>query len=220
MADIFQEVDEDIRRERALRLWAAYGRYVIGAAVLIVLAVAGWRYWQSRQEAEAQAAGARFEQALQLGKDGKAAEQTTALQAMAGDGPAGYRVLARFRLAAQAAETDAAAGAKAFDDLAIDAGLGEAARDIARMRAAALVVDTAPYADMQARVEALSSPSSAWRHVARELLGLSAWRAKNMAAATRWYEMLLADSEAPTTLRQRAQTMMQLIAEEQPVKAG
>ena len=37
MADIFNEVDEDVRKDKSLALWKAYGKYVIGAAVLIVV---------------------------------------------------------------------------------------------------------------------------------------------------------------------------------------
>lgn len=220
MADIFNEVDEDIRRERAMRLWAEYGRYVIALAVLIVLGVAGWRVWQTHRETEAQAAGARFEQALQLDREGKTAEARAAMTAISQDGPAGYKVLARFRLAAETAATDRPGAVKAYDALADDGSLEPAVRDMARIRAATLLVDTAPYAEVQTRMEALSQPTSPWRHAARELLGLAAWRAKDLTNATSWYEMLLSDPGAPQGLHQRAETMMQLIAAEQPAKQG
>ena len=37
MANIFNEVDEDIRKERYQNLWSKYGKYVIGFLILIVI---------------------------------------------------------------------------------------------------------------------------------------------------------------------------------------
>ena len=66
MADIFQEVDEEVRREQLKKLWARYGNYIVAACVVVVLAVGGWRgyeWWQSKRAAES---GAAFEQAVTL----------------------------------------------------------------------------------------------------------------------------------------------------------
>ena len=45
MADIFREVDEEVRRDKALEFWSKYQNYLIGLAIVIVLATAGWRLW-------------------------------------------------------------------------------------------------------------------------------------------------------------------------------
>ena len=50
MADIFQEIEEDLKRERVEVLWEKYGNWVIGAAVAIVLATAGIKGWGSYQQ--------------------------------------------------------------------------------------------------------------------------------------------------------------------------
>ena len=41
MADIFDEVDEELRQERAARLWRQYGSWLIAAALAVVIAVGG-----------------------------------------------------------------------------------------------------------------------------------------------------------------------------------
>ena len=51
MPDIFDEVQEDLRAERAKRLFNRYAGLLAGAALLVVGAVAGsqgWRWWQER----------------------------------------------------------------------------------------------------------------------------------------------------------------------------
>ena len=50
MSDIFQEVDEEVRRDKAAEFWKKYQNQILAAAVLIVLASAGFRYWQYERE--------------------------------------------------------------------------------------------------------------------------------------------------------------------------
>ncbi len=42
MADIFREIDEEVRRDKAAELWKKYGWVVTALAVLVVVGVAGW----------------------------------------------------------------------------------------------------------------------------------------------------------------------------------
>ena len=46
MADIFQEVDEEVRREQLKKLWDRYGLLVVILAILIVAGVGAWRFYQ------------------------------------------------------------------------------------------------------------------------------------------------------------------------------
>ena len=43
MSDIFQEVDEEVRREQLKKLWDRYGNFVVAALILVVVGVAAWR---------------------------------------------------------------------------------------------------------------------------------------------------------------------------------
>src|SRR5215813_3364606 len=95
VADIFQEVDEEVRREQLKKLWDRYGIFAIGAAVLLVLAVAGWRgyeWWVSKQAAQL---GDAFVAAVTLSDEGKHAEAEAAFANLAAQGTPGYRVLGR-----------------------------------------------------------------------------------------------------------------------------
>ena len=91
MADIFHEVDEEVRRERLQKLWDRYSIYIIGLAVLIVAAIGAWRAYQWWEAKKAAAAGAAFESALSLSDEGKHAEADAAFAKIAAEAPAGYR---------------------------------------------------------------------------------------------------------------------------------
>src|ERR1700730_17013186 len=101
VSDIFQEVDEEVRREQFKKLWERYQVYLVAAAVVIVLAVAGWRgydWWETRKAAEA---GAAFEAAIALSEQGKHAEAQAAFSKIAQDSATTYRMLAMVRAAAE-----------------------------------------------------------------------------------------------------------------------
>ena len=212
MADIFHEVDEEVRRERLQKLWERYSIYIIALAVLIVAAIGAWRgydYWQAKKAA---AAGAAFESALGLSEAGKHAEAEAAFAKIAAEAPAGYRILARLRAAAELAQTKPAEAVKAYDELAADASLGTTLQDLAAVRSGMLMVDSASLADMRRRLDSVAEPGHTFRHSARELLALSAWRNHDFTAARRYIDMIAADGETPPGTRARAEVLSALIA--------
>ena len=212
MADIFQEVDEEVRRERLEKLWKQYGNYLIALCFLIVAAVGAWRgyeWWQDKKAAES---GAAFEAAVTLAEAGKHQEAETAFAKLAADGSAGYRPLARLREAAELARTDKAAAIKAYDEIAADKSAGQVIDDLAALRSGFLLVDTAPYAEIRTRLEPLSGADKTFRHTARELLALSAWKSGDIAAARQWTDMMMTDPQTPQGTLTRAQVLSELIA--------
>jgi hypothetical protein len=58
MSDIFQEVDEEVRRDKALEFWKKHQNLIIAGAALIVLATGGYRFYENRKIAAEEAAGA------------------------------------------------------------------------------------------------------------------------------------------------------------------
>ncbi len=212
MTDFIREVEEEYRRDKAIEAWKRYQNWIIGFAIVIVLAAGGWRYYQSQQRAAAENAGAKFESAVQLGRDGKAKEAEAAFLDIAKSGPQGYAVLARFRAAAEIASRNSAEAVTVYDALATDPGVDPVMQNVARIRSAFLLVDSADDAEMKKRIEPLAAPSSAFRHSARELLGLAALKSGDFEAAGRWFDMIVADPQAPQSLRERASTMLGLVA--------
>jgi hypothetical protein len=212
VADIFHEVDEEVRRERLEKLWERYSIYIIGLAVLIVVGIGAWRgyeYWEAKNAATA---GAAFEAALSLSEQGKHAEADAAFAKIAAEAPPGYRTLARLRAAAELAQTKPADAVKAYDAMTADASLGSTLQDLAAVRAGMLTLDSAPLSDMQRRLDAVAEPGHAFRHSARELLALSAWRNHDFTSARRYIDMIANDGETPPGTRARAEVLSALIA--------
>jgi hypothetical protein len=211
VTELFDEVDEEVRREQLQKLWQKYSIHIVAAALLVVAAVGGWRGYQYYQEKRAAEAGDAFNKAVELSDLGKHAEAEAAFTALAAKSPAGYRMLARFRAAAEAASREPQAGAKMFDDLAADGSIGAEQQALARIRAAGLLVDSASYADMLRRLEPDTTAGQTFRHSARELLALSAFRANDSTATRQWLDQLELDAETPPSMRSRAEALQALL---------
>ncbi|WP_112663618.1 tetratricopeptide repeat protein [Microvirga flavescens] len=210
--EFIREVDEEFRRDQVAQIWKRYNGVIIGIAVLVVAAVGGWRYWEHSQEQRAQAAAERYEEALKLGREDKAKESESTFEALIKEGEGGYALLARFRLASELGKQNPENGAGAYDALANDAKIPALWQDLARLRSAWLRIDTAEPAKIRPALERIAAPSNAWRHSARELLGLSGLKAGDMDYAGRWFDQIAADRETPQALRQRLEIYTALVA--------
>ena len=213
VSDIFSEVDEEVRRERFQQLWDRYGTFLVALAVLIVLGVAGWRgyeYWRDKKAAES---GAQFTAAALLAEQGKHEEAEKAFARIAAEGTSGYRVLARLREAAELATRDPKAAVAAYDDIAASSATGQPLKDFAAVRAALLMVDSAPLAEINRRLEPIAVAGAPFRHSARELLTFASWKGGDTAALRKWSKLIQEDQETPPSVRQRVDILMVLAGE-------
>jgi hypothetical protein len=211
VSELFDEVDEDVRRDQLKKLWDQYSIYIIAGALLIIAAVGGWRGYQYLEAKKAAEAGAAFDKAVELSDANKHTEAEAAFNDLAAKAPSGYRILARLRAAAEVANRDPQAAAKLYDDIAADRSVGTLEQELAKIRAAGLLLATASYPSMLARLEPATVPGATFRHTARELLALSAWRANDTAATRQWLDLIANDGETPPGLRSRAEALQALL---------
>ncbi|MCG6122469.1 MAG: tetratricopeptide repeat protein [Microvirga sp.] len=210
MNEFFREIDDELRRDKATQFWKRWGGVMVGVAVVVVLGVGGWRYWDYLETTRAQQAAAQFYEAGRMIERDDRAGGRDVLEQLASEG-GGYAVLARFRLAANVGDADPAAGAQAYDALAGDASVPAALRDLASLRGALLRMDAEPDA-AAASLQGLAAPSGAFRHTAREALGLIALRRGDYDRAGEWFDQIAADPEAPQALRGRLEIYSSLVA--------
>ncbi len=215
MTDIFREVDEDIRQDRLKSLWDKFGIYVLGICIGIVFAVGGLKWWQYYQNSVAEEAGTQYLAAIDLIQNGKASEASQILAKIAEDAPNGYSILARFQNAATLASSgDKQTAVSEYVRLSKDGSLSSLLQGLANVRAAILLIDTGSRQDVEARVAKLNTRDGPWRNSARELLGLAAYKAGDVAAADALYNEIAGDPAASASIRQRAQLMLSLLAPE------
>jgi hypothetical protein len=206
---LFREVDEEVRQEQFKKLWARYGSLVIGVCLLVIVGVGGWQGWQYWQKKQAEAAGDSFFAASELVSAGKPDE---ALKQFEGVSHSGFAALAQMREATLlVSQGKTADGVKIYDAVAATGNVDNALRDLARIRAASALADSASFADIEARLKPFDVDGNPWRHIAREIMASVQWRLKDYAGADKQVQAMLGDPETPASLRQRAQMMAQLL---------
>jgi hypothetical protein len=212
VVDIFDEVEEDLRAERAQRLLKQYGVWLIAAALVVVGGAAGWQGWQWWQARQDRAAGAAFVAAMNeaqtVGPSADAASRQAAIQAFqkeAATAPEGYRTLARLRAAALMADTgDVKGAAGVYDQVASDSGVDKLLRDLASLLWVQRQLDTGDPGMLRARLQALAAPDNPWHALASEELALLDLRQGKTNDAKTTLRQLAADSTLPQDLRGRA----------------
>jgi hypothetical protein len=210
--DVFREVDEEVRREQLKKLWERYQYLIVGAVLFVVVGVGGWRFYEWRQTQQSERVGTQFEDAIALADSGKHDEAEKIFAKIAVDGTPAYRALARIRQAAQLAQIDAAKAVDLYKQIADDNSIEQVMRDLASLRAAALLIDTSSYIDARKLLEPLAHPGREFRHAARELLALNAWKSGDRPGAMKWYAAILTDPEAPASSRTRVEMLIALSA--------
>jgi hypothetical protein len=207
---LFREVDEEVRQEQFKKLWARFGNLIIAVCFIVIAGVAGfkgWQYWQVKQSEEA---GASFFTAVKLAGEGKAEDAQKQFEAISHEG---YAALANMRAAnLLASQGKTAEAVKIYDAVAADGAADAVLRDLARMRAAIALADTATPADLEARVKPFDAAGNPWRHAAREIMAAALWRSGDIMGADKQVQAILADPEAPAGVRQRAMVLAELLA--------
>ena len=205
MADIFREVDEEVRAERAREIWRKYGVFVVGAAVLAVLAVGGFQLWKHMQAEAAAEASLRLEEAAVLAGQDKPADAAAAFAALAAEG-GGAGLLARFGEAAELArQGDADAALARYEALAAEEDAAPVYRDLARLFQGMTELDAGR---PEAAIAALEGLSGALRHSAAETMAAARAALGETTAAVAGFKALADDPEAPAGVRRRAAEML------------
>lgn len=223
MADQFdafkQEIEEDLQRERMLKLWEQYKIFIMGAAAALVLGVAVYKFIEQRRLTAAETNGAEFASAAKLIGEKKPDEAIKALSAIASSGT-GYAALANLRLAGVHAEAGRKAeAAAAYDAVQKQNGVDPLIADFARLQSAMLMADSIDFTELQNRLNPLLTDSHPWRNQARELMALAAMKANRNDDARAQLERLLGDKELPGGMREHVTILMSVLAQADLAKA-
>lgn len=211
MSDIFQEVHDDVRQEKYLQLWRAYGKYAIAAAMALVVGTAGVQIRTSYIKSVRETQSGQFFAALDLLNEEKN-DLASAGFARLGSESSGYGVLARFRQAQSlAALGDTMATVEIYDKMAADLSVGRELRDLAALLAVMQLLESASADELSARLAPLITDNNPWRHSARELDGVAAFKFGDTEGARAAFSMLAEDPEAPPGLRARASEMLSIV---------
>ncbi len=206
MADIFDEINEDIKRDQMQEIWARYGKYLILCVSLIVLGVAARQGYNAWQERQAEAAATEYHTALSQ------EDVVTALTAKLGDLSPGYAMLAEFRIAAEhAAKKDFDAAEAAYLALSVNSDIEPLYQQAAILLSVMNAPDNREVSALSLRLAVIEGVAGPWQALALEQAAGLALRAGDRATALAKYETLAGLNDIPVGMRQRASQMVRIL---------
>ena len=211
MVDVFDEVEEELRSERYKRLARTWLPVVGGLLVLALIAALAWWGWQSWQTRKADAASVSYQAGLDALEANDPAAATTAFQTVVDEGNGAYKALALMQQAQAAIAADDIDEAVTLFDEAARATRDPIIADPARLKAVYLLMDTAPLADIESRLEPLVAEDRPLRALAQEAQAMARLQAGQTAQAREVFVLLQFGQDLPDSVRQRAQAAISAI---------
>lgn len=206
-----QEVDQNLREERLMKLFRRYGPWAAGAVVLALAIGFGWVQWQAYQLNNSREHAQEYAAAQNLAASGNLDEAKAEFERLSGEGPHVYRVMAQMEHAAVLEQQGDLEGALAGFDAAAEAASDPVMRETAQLRAAYIAAETQDFEALQLRLQPLINSESRLSFLARELLAIEAWEAGDMNLARDTLQNLTLAFDAPQSVRERAQVALSVI---------
>lgn len=219
MVDIFEEVDEELRRDKYQDLLRKYGPWALGGALAIIAGAAGFQGWQAWRTAEHEASSDAYISAIRAVETGDAALAATGFETLAEDGAGGYPELALMQRAAVALEQGDRETAAQFYERAARQASDPIIRDLAELKAVWAEWDSLSFNDIEIRLRPLTGDTSPYRFLSLEAIGAAALRDGQLDRARETYQQISFGFEAPQGVRQRAQEALAVIARETALAA-
>lgn len=210
---LFREVEEELRKERLAAVWDRYGVMALIGLGVILLGIFGYLWWKNSNLAAQQAAGDRFIEALKLSSQDKNEDALKVFQALSSDSPSGYQALSQLHLASlyadQGQQDEAAA---LYKKISGDPSADKILSDYAKLNLALLQLDGASFDATLKGLSAFLDKKSAWRSLALEVVALAAMKDGKLDEAKARFAEIVADKTAPSSLKRRAQILLDVIA--------
>jgi len=212
VADIFREVDEEVRKEQTVRFFKRYGWLVGAVVVLVVVGVGGYEAYKAWQSSERTQASNRYAEILeQVSTDRQAAIDD--LKSLAAPGSGGYGLLAAFEEARLLAEDGKRDEAIAAWQRIADSSAPSIYRQLATLLSVQYRVDSGDAAELTAQLTPLLAPEAPFQSLALEMTALIALREGDTATAQQRFREIADNPGAPPAARQRATRILATLPE-------
>ena len=206
VSSVFREIDDDMRRIKLESFWAENRLWIVATVVLAIVATAAVSMWRGHIASQNREATAQMMMAL---------NDPAALEKLAADpdtlGRPAPMALVRLTDASRALnQGDTAKALELYDALAADRNADPVLRDLGKLYAVGLRLDSAPAAELDAQLMPLARTGEPWRFSALEMQGLLYAREGRMKDAADKMAEISGDLAAPQDARTRAFTLREM----------
>ncbi|PNU04702.1 tetratricopeptide repeat protein [Novosphingobium guangzhouense] len=208
--DVFlREVDDAVRQDQLEGFMSRYGKPLLAAIVIALIAFAGWIYWQHRQTQEREARSEAYVQALDaLQSENLDGAKAKLAPLAATDSSDATVVSARLMLAGIALRQEKKADAlKIYREISADGKAPQALRDLASVREIGADFDAMKPEDVISRLKPMAAPGNPWFGPAGELVGMAYLKQNKQDQAGPLFAAIAKDEGVEDGLRSRARQL-------------
>ena len=207
MSDIFQEIDEDLRQDKAARLWKAYGKYLASLAIFIILAIAGYRFIEHINKENREQASELYELASEAGRTG---DKKAAIELFSDERfneTMGYAIISKLKKATLAKSNNDPEGmAIVLKEIVSNEEIPSYLRNLARLKLIASDSD-----NYISQLDALIEGGGPWKFLALELKGGMELEVGNLKEARSIFKELTIEADTPNNMRRRASEILKAL---------
>ena len=212
MADLFQEIDDELRQDKASSLWKLYGKYVVAVAIIIITCVGGYKFWQQQQLDNGEKASIAYEAALARSASGDFKGAIDQLNEEELGLVRGYAALSQMQKANLAMKIkDFEAALISYKDIAENDDYPQSIKEWASFRHVAVRVEKQIDSNASADLDTLIATDSPWRFLAKEIKAIKEIEIGNNSGAKAIFSELADDENTPERLRVRAADFLQTL---------
>lgn len=211
MTDVFEEVESQLRTERYLALAKRALPWVAALVATVIVVVGGGWAWTSWQQSQAEKGAIGLSKAAEALQKRDEAGAFAQFGEVAKSSTGTYKTLALFNQAGMRLEAGAPEDAVKLLDQAAKTAPNALIADFARLRAVHVLLDTAPTADLEKRIAALSGDKQPFRLEAKEALAFLRLRDGKTKEARDEFVALQQNFDSSEGLRERAKAAVSMI---------
>jgi len=215
VADIIDEIQQDIKDERFVKLWKEYGNYAIGLAVAVVLGTAGSVWWKDSVNAKSEAQGSKLFAAVVQTQEGKTAEALDAYSSVEQEGtPVAVAIASLKRASLLVQEGEIEDAIAVYDQVSKSQKAPSEFKELADLLYLNTLINSSSFdkeVDVEARLENLTRQGAPWRYSALELSAFYAFGKGDKKRAGELFESLAKEELAPVRIRDRANELISAI---------
>lgn len=210
MDDLFDEVTQDLQKEKFMKFWEKNKKVIINAVTVVLVIGAGAGIYTTMNMKAQEKDSIDFRHAAQMASEDKNTEAFLGFEKIAKEGTAGYAILAQLKAAALKVREDKEAGIKLYEEVANSGKVDDIFRDYAALSILGVQLDTMEPNELEEKLKPYLNDDHPFRFIALEYAAIAAQRKNKPAQAHEYLMKIVDDAEAPNGIRKRAGELVTL----------
>ena len=205
MSDILRQVDEDLRKDRLLKIWSLYKIYIVGSIFILLISLSGYQYYLSINKSKNEAIVEQYINSM----DGNAQiEQLLELDNSDNPFIKGLAKLKRAELYFVAEKKEQAI--KLLESISIDESLNQIIRDLALYKFLMIQLDALDKDQYFEIIDSQNLKESKFQYLFKELKALKYLVEGDRINSIEIFESIILDENSPIDLKTRSEKFIKI----------